>query len=336
MIDITRVNISEDEIVEFDKELLDILLYDRTTNHNIIWATDDYQEKGEGFTRTDHITAATITGKIYSATIRPRSIKPIEQQKSRARSKAEVFTPSWLCNKQNNLLDEVFFERECVFNMESEKSWTTVEEKVFFPEGKNWKDYVLNPVLEISCGEAPYLVSRYDSTTGKEIEPIRRIGLLDRKFRIIEENSNSDKEWLEWSIKAIEHTYGFELQGDNLLIARKNVLFTFLDYYHQRYNSLPDRNLVKRIATIISWNLWQMDGLKLVVPFSCHNRIVVEEQPYIGKEGDSSLVEKLPQCPGCHNSNQHCHSGIYCNIKDWDTGIIDSFIKITTNQFGKI
>lgn len=65
MIDITRVNISEDEIVEFDKELLDILLYDRTTNHNIIWATDDYQEKGEGFTRTDHITAATITGKIY-------------------------------------------------------------------------------------------------------------------------------------------------------------------------------------------------------------------------------------------------------------------------------
>lgn len=42
--------------------------------------------------------------------------------------------------------------------------------------------------LEISCGEAPYLVSRYDSVTGKTIKIKNRIGLLDRKLRIVSEN----------------------------------------------------------------------------------------------------------------------------------------------------
>ena len=108
MIDITKVDISEDEIKEFSQELLEILLIDRTTNQNIIWATDDYQYNGEGFDKTDNIEIDKITGELYSAIIRPRSVKTIEQQKSRARSKAEVFTPAWLCNKQNNLLDESF------------------------------------------------------------------------------------------------------------------------------------------------------------------------------------------------------------------------------------
>lgn len=336
MLDIAKVDISEDEILEFDKELLDILLYDRTTNHNIIWATDDYQEKGEGFAATDNIIISNITGKMFSAIIRPRSVKTSKQQRLRARSKAEVFTPSWLCNKQNNLLDETFFGRKSVFNKESEEGWIVVQKKVSFPEGKNWKDYILNPLLEISCGEAPYLVSRYDSTTGKGIELIKRIGLLDRKFRIISENAAIDEEWLEWSIKAIEHTYGFELQGDNLLIARENVLFTFLDYYYQRHNSLPNKKLIRRIATIISWNLWQMDGLKLVVPFSCHNTIAVEQQFNFGGDNISSLREKILPCPGCKGGKEYSHNGIYCNIKDWDSGIIDSFINISTNRYGKI
>lgn len=36
---------------------------------------------------------------------------------------AEVFTPSWVCNKQNNLVDEKWFGYANPFNIEQEKTW---------------------------------------------------------------------------------------------------------------------------------------------------------------------------------------------------------------------
>jgi hypothetical protein len=39
--------------------------------------------------------------------------------------------------------------------------------------------------MEISCGEAPYLVSRYDTVSGNIISVDDRIGLLDRKLRVV-------------------------------------------------------------------------------------------------------------------------------------------------------
>ena len=94
-----------------------------------------------------------------------------------------MFTPSWVCNKQNNLVDNAWFGAENVFNTEYEKHWTATENKITFPtpDGKTWEDYVRDVRLEITCGEAPYLVSRYDTVTGDTIELAQRIGLLDRK-----------------------------------------------------------------------------------------------------------------------------------------------------------
>ena len=42
---------------------------------------------------------------------------------------------------------------------------------------------------------SPYLVSRYDTTTGESIPIYKRIGLLDRKLRIINENTTTFNEW---------------------------------------------------------------------------------------------------------------------------------------------
>ena len=47
-------DIRENEIVRFDEELMPILLMDRTRSnedgvHNIIWATDNYVQRGEGY-----------------------------------------------------------------------------------------------------------------------------------------------------------------------------------------------------------------------------------------------------------------------------------------------
>ena len=51
--------------------------------------------------------------------------------------------------------------------------------------------YVISKRIEITCGEAPYLVSRYDTVTGKKIDVVDRVGLLDRKLRVINENTET-------------------------------------------------------------------------------------------------------------------------------------------------
>lgn len=41
------VDILEDQLLELDKGILETLLKDQTTGGNIIWATKDYEGKGE-------------------------------------------------------------------------------------------------------------------------------------------------------------------------------------------------------------------------------------------------------------------------------------------------
>jgi hypothetical protein len=202
--------------------------------------------------------------------IRPRITKSYEKQNNRTRNKAEVFTPSWVCNEQNNLIDEQWFGRKNVFNIAKDRDWIPNNEKIEFPnvKDKTWKDYVDARRMEITCGEAPYLVSRYDTVTGEVINLKSRIGLLDRKIRVVSENAKNEDEWIKWTVRAFQSVYGYEFQGDNLLLARENLLHTFIDNVRDKLKREPSLKELKRIATIISWNLWQMDGLTFAIPFS--------------------------------------------------------------------
>ena len=126
--------------------------------------------------------------------------------------------------------------------------------------------------MEIACGEAPYLCSRFDATTGIFFKDLKtRIGLLDRKLRLVTENANeevSDKTagWRRWAMKAYQATYGFEFQGDNLLLAREALLWSYREYYKDRWGRYPIAPALKKIAEIISWNIWQMDGITYGLP----------------------------------------------------------------------
>ena len=316
----SRVDIKENYIHELNDKLLEILLKDHSSNKNIIWATDNYKSRGEAYYDYEHITLKAITGR-NGLVIKPRVEKSQREQTKRIRDKAEVFTPSWICNAQNNLIDEAWFGRKDVFNVEQENSWKTNEEKILFPEGKTWKDYVKDNRLEVSCGEAPYLVSRYDTVSGKWIDTNERIGLLDRKLRIINENVDNEKEWYEWAIEAYKSIFGFEWQGDSLLIARENLLFTFIDYYIDRFEIHPIEEYLLEIAKIISWNIWQMDGLKYVIPNSCKPIPKLQMSLFDDEE-------EPEECPGCLKNNIHKHSGIYCKIINWETKRSIKFISL--------
>lgn len=309
-----EVDILEDSLLHDSPELLATLLKDHTTSkggdvRNIFWATADYEQLGRGYGYNDPILPSLITGK-NGHVIMPRILKHKDTQTARSRDMAEVFTPSWICNAQNNLIDEAWFGRSDVFNHANEdNSWTSTTAPITFPEGKTWRDYVRDTRLEITCGEAPYLASRYDTTTGKPIPVADRIGLLDRKLRVVSENTATSGDWLKWAQVAFQNVYGYEWQGDNLLIARENLLMTFVDYYRETFGKDPLPKSILYIAYIVSWNLWQMDGLKGVVPGSCG----IKASAQLSLFGE----EEMHPCEGCETDDLYRHNGTYCLIRDW-------------------
>lgn len=155
MFSIAGIDLLEQELLDHERTLLEILLQDKTTKKNIIRATDDYAELGEPYSFKKEILPELVTGE-QDSLIQPRVEKALEHQTNRTRDRAEVFTPSWICNAQNNLVDA---QR-----------------------------------LEIFCGEAPYLVSCYDTVTGETIPISQRIGLLDRKLRVVSENTDTEEQ----------------------------------------------------------------------------------------------------------------------------------------------
>lgn len=309
-----KIDILEDDIADIDPKILKILLKDKTTKKNILWCTKDYEYLGDEYDECAEMSVELITGAFFNV-IQPRAAKSKEVQERRIRKRAEVFTPSWICNEQNNQVDEAWFGRPNVFNTPNGTSWITTKGKIpFEDEKKTWKKYVEAKRLEITCGEAPYLISRYDTTTGKLIPINERIGLFDRKMRVINENCNDKADWISWSIKALKSVYGYEFQGDSVLIARENLLYDYKDYYEARFSEETPITLLKEIANIIAWNVWQMDGLKCVVPYSCHEVKEVYHQINLFEEIEE---ERTMPCPGCAKNDIFSHNGIYCRIYDW-------------------
>ena len=339
---IESIDIKEDDIAQFNKgAILKELLTDHTKrqlrrqqsgNKNadafILWATNDYvEDNGDDYRFDCEIRPELVTGD-HRYIIMPRVLKDKIQQVKRSKDKAEVFTPSWVCNAQNNLIDEAWFGRKNVFNKEmitedGVHTWKPTDSVSFEGTGKSWMDYIRDTRMEITCGEAPYLVSRYDTTTGEEIPIERRIGLLDRKMRVINENVKDLSDWKKWAKIAYHNIYGFEWQGDNLLLAREALFYTALDYYDdiQKRLGMKPKKLhtatMQSFAYIISWNLWQMDGLKFVIPESCHDYEKVTKIPATFFEEEKEIRETCP-CPGCTTGDNTKHTGIYAKIRDWD------------------
>ena len=302
-------------------EPIDILLLDHTTRKNIFWATDSYADLGEGYQWHDTITAAAISGD-HADLIQPRAMKSRDEQQRRSRQMAEVFTPSWIVAKMNDVIDE-----------EWEEQWHVGLDT---DTDKSWQDYVVATRLEITCGEAPFLTSRYDTVSGTPIPPDRRVGILDRKLRKVSEHcTNAD--WTRWALLALGSVYGYEWQGDNLLLARRALLATFSDAYEQQFGAPADKALMQHAAEIISWNIWQMDGLKAVVPDTCHEERVTSNDLF----GGSATTTVVP-CPGCAQNDILLHNGLRCRLRRWiasddnlDNALPDSFDCLFTDFITK-
>ena len=299
---------------------------------NIVWATKDYERQfgvGKGFGEKDEITVESLIDSEHPV-IRPRTIKAVAEQHRRSLEKGEVFTPSWICNQQNNLVDSAWFGMKgSPFNVETfddktgRHGWKrTIQHVASFPNGKTWLDYVFARRLEVACGEAPYLTSRYDAVTGAWIPVEERIGFLDRKLRLVGEHFPrwGVGRWFEAAKWAVQSVYGFDWQGDNVLLARENILFTVMEHYNSDFSSSGPftEKAMLELAEIVSWNIWQMDGVRFVVPNTCG---IKPEEGTLGGE-----LALLKPCCGCMKNDLWSHNGIRCKVKDWSTGQIEEFL----------
>lgn len=218
-----------------NRSVVDTLLKDYTTGVNIIWGTDQY-----GFNPNDCIDVEHI----FSGIIKPRVLKSLDEQKSRTNTKAEVFTPLEIVKKMNDMVDEKF-------------------------DGGS-EDYIKRKVLEVTCGEAPYLVSRYDVSNGRILFLNEREGLLDRKMRFINNLplSHDENTWDVYTTYALKSTYGYEWQGDSLFLARVNVLNDVIDWYEDKFQKSMNIKMMELLSNIISHNIIQMDGITMCIPYS--------------------------------------------------------------------
>ena len=282
------IDISEERLSKESADLLKILLIDRTTKKNIVWATHSYELLGKGFAPSDRITPSKVTGN-YANLIQPRSEKSKYEQKDRTKIRAEVFTPNWLVAKQNGYV-------------ESELGSLSLEEYVDL----RW--------LEITCGEAPYMVTRYDTVTGKEIPLSERVGFVDRKLQRISREVSDEAAFYELIKEAYRASYGYEYQGDSLLLARENLLATFEDYYLAKTGNKPTLEQKKEIATIISYNVFQMDGLKKISPYSATQK----QSQQLSLFSDEMEVEQAEESK--------------TQIKDWKKNKMIGFERLSSEE----
>lgn len=283
----------QDEIMKIHSlGMLNALLADKTTKENILWATDAYQDKGAEYQRNKEIKPELITGT-NAKVIKNRAEKELDQCSERIRKHAEVFTPLWICRQMIHYADQAWFGKTDALFQEGQ-----MKKPVLFSTEKSWKQYVDSRRLEITCGEAPYLVNRYDALTGKGISIEKRKGILDRKLRVVNEHAADEEEWLTWALRAFQSTYGYEFQGDNLLISRVNLLMTFEEYLYERWKRKPTKREYRIIIKTIAWNIWQMDGLTGTIPY-CKAQEEFHQMSLFEWYESSEYHEQVKRQPHC-------------------------------------
>ena len=284
------------------RDVLSALLRDRSqpnSTGSIIWATGAYANHGVGYAGSDMMTVETVRHLVSIGELVSRCEKDADTQRRRTADKAEVFTPSWLCNDMINGIEEYEFgEGARPFNDESDglRGWKATVGEISFPDGgatggagsgkklvpakPRWYRYIGLRCLEITCGEAPYLTSRYDAVTNEPIPQAERIGFLDRKIRVAVENTPAGSAERKKAIdRALSSVYGFEYQGDNLFLARMNILLTWHEaaygteggegnapHRHGDGDRWDEIDALTEAANTISRNIVQMDGITLTVP----------------------------------------------------------------------
>ena len=274
------------------KHLIEILLTSYTypkRKRNLIWGNNNYEHFGPQYKPDQEIKLHLINGRRNDVIV-PRSLKEAKTRRDRTRKNAEVFTPTWVVNAQVNEVDKLYKDDDL-------------------------QTYLNRRWLEVTCGEAPYIATRYDMQTGQLIDLNERVGFLDRKLQRLNNYIHKEDAWIDYAEQSFKACYGFEWNGDSLLIARENLLYTFYDYYFSKWDKEPSLSQLESIAKIISYNLFQMDGVKKIVPLS-EEIVIIKESTQRSLFDNDEAEDKV---------KKQTRSGKHVMIMNWETNKLERF-----------
>ena len=122
-------------------------------------------------------------------------------------------------------------------------------------------------------------------------------------------------------------------ESDNILIARESLFYTFLDYYEAFCRDVLGHegklqiSTLRTIAYIISWNIWQMDGITKTLPLSGeHEQAEIERQQF-------SLFDDNSEAETVSSANEIQKKTIYAKVAEWSK---DGEANRKVNQFKDI
>ena len=96
------------------------------------------------------------------------------------------------------------------------------------------------------------------------------------------------------------------------------MLYTFIDYMRYALKRTPTLDELKKVATIISWNLWQMDGLTYGPPLCDIQEEMNQLSLFDFIETETLIVQKPAQSR--------------CKIKDWRSKVIVEYCSLVKGE----
>ena len=108
-------------------------------------------------------------------------------------------------------------------------------------------------------------------------------------------DTRTEEEWLKWAFRAFGATYGYEFQGDNLLISRVNLLMTFEEYLWERWRRKPTRREHEKAAKAEFQS--QNQTSSPVSPLSAKPNILHFRRPSSCGQGSGAVSLSLYRCP---------------------------------------
>lgn len=122
--------------------------------------------------------------------------------------------------------------------------------------------------LEITAGEAPHMATRYDVETGEIVPLTKRVGFVDRKLKRINAEVDDKAEWQRLVLKRINQVMVLSGVVTHFYLLGK-IFFTHTEIIIFKNGSKNQlMACLVNIAKIISYNLFQMDGLKYIIPLT--------------------------------------------------------------------
>ena len=121
-----------------------------------------------------------------------------------------------------------------------------------------WSEIIFRREIAPCFGDGRYLCSLKDRNGQILVQD--RYGILDWKLHEVNKHVNTPRQWIAWSLVALQSVYGYSENGYEVLLTRANLLQDFIDHYRYRYHTMLDTQSILDAAEILSWNIFQADG----------------------------------------------------------------------------